>query len=95
MTDTQRRAVAAGFLHALQSSPEVYNEWSGIKKDDYGAIGALIQKTVGLAQQPTQDDIHAMAKYIDSHLQEHVAAIKAEHDDAPRHVGFVAAMQQS
>jgi hypothetical protein len=95
MTDTQRRAIAAGFLHALQASPDVYQEWSGIAKDDYGAIGALVQKTMGLSQAPNRDDITAMAQYVDSHLQEHVANIKAEHDDAPHHVGFMAMMQQN
>ena len=94
MTDTQRRAIAAGFLHALQTSPDVYQEWSGIAKDDYAAIGALVQKTMGLSQAPTQDDIVAMAQYVDSNLQEHVASIKAEHDDAPHHVGFLAMTQQ-
>jgi len=95
MTDTQRRAVAAGFLHALQSSPDVYQEWSGIAKDNYAAIGALVQKTMGLSQAPTQQDIVAMAQYVDSNLQDHVDDIKAEHDDAPHHVGFMAMMQQN
>lgn len=95
MTDTQRRAVAAGFLHALQTSPDVYQEWSGIAKDNYAAIGALVQKTIGLSQAPSRDDIVAMAQYIDSHLQEHVTAIQAQHDDAPHHVGFMVLMQQN
>ncbi len=95
MTTTQRRAVAAGFLHALQTSPDVYQEWSGIAKDDYAAIGALVQKTMGLSAAPTQDDIVAMAQYIDSNLQQHVDAIKAQHLDAPHHVGFMAMMQQN
>ncbi len=94
MTDTQRRATAAGFLHALQTSPDVYQEWSGIAKDDYAAIGALVQKTVGLSQAPSQADIIAMAQYVDSQLQENVGKIKAAHDDAPQHVGFIALMQQ-
>lgn len=95
MTDTQRRAVAAGFLHALQASPDVYQEWNGIAKDNYAAIGTLIQKTVGLAQAPSAADIQAMAQYVDAHLQQHVEAIRAEHDDAPHHVGFIGLMQQN
>jgi hypothetical protein len=43
MTDVQRRATAAGFLHVLHTSPEVFNEWNPIKKDDYAALGKLIQ----------------------------------------------------
>lgn len=95
MNDTQRRATAAGFLHALQTSPDVYQEWSGIAKDDYAAIGALVQKTMGLSQAPSQADIVAMAQYIDAHLQDQVQKIKDEHDDAPHHVGFIGLMQQS
>lgn len=95
MTDTQRRAIAAGFLHALQTSPDVYQEWSGIAKDNYAAIGALVQKTLGLSQTPTTEDLHAMAQYVDAHLNDTVAAIKAEHDDAPHHVGFMTMMQQN
>lgn len=95
MTDTQRRATAAGFLHALQTSPDVYQEWSGIAKDNYAAIGALVQKTMGLSQAPSQADIEAMAQYIDAQLSQHVDAIKAQHDDAPHHVGFIAMMQQN
>ena len=95
MNETQRRAVAVGFLHALQTTPDVYNEWIAIPKDDDAAIGALIQKTMSLSAAPDADDIHAMAKYIDSHLQQHVDAIKADHDDAPHHVGFVFMTQQN
>ncbi len=95
MNDSQRRAVAAGFLHALQTTPDLYQEWSGIAKDDYSAIGALIQKSMGLSEAPTRDDITAMAQYIDAHLQDHVEAIKAQHDEPSHHVGYIALMQQN
>lgn len=94
MTDVQRRATAAGFLHVLHASPEVYNEWSPIKKDDYAALGKLIQKSVGLRETPSPEDIHAMATYVDAHLKDEAATFHQAHVDAPHHVGTFAMMQQ-
>jgi hypothetical protein len=95
MTEVQRRATAAGFLHALHSSPEVFKEWHPIKKDDYSALGKLIQKTVGLSEAPSKDDIHAMATYIDGHMKDEADKFAASHADAAHHVGVIALMQQS
>jgi hypothetical protein len=94
MTETQRHATAAGFLHMLHKSSTVYKEWEGIKKDDYPALGKLIQKTVGLAETPSQADIHAMASYIDSQLKDEAGKFTAAHAGA-HHVGVIALMQQS
>ncbi len=95
MNDLQHRSTAVAFLHALQNSPELYNEWMAIKKDDDKAIGALVQRTLGLAQAPDHDDLHAMASYIDSHLQSQVASFQQSNPNAPRHVGLVFLMQQN
>ncbi len=95
MTEVQQRATAAGFLHVLHASPEVYKEWSTLKKDDYAALGKLIQKSVGLSETPNKDDIHAMASYIDQHLKDEANKFTAAHADAPRLVGSIAMMQQS
>lgn len=95
MTEIQQRATAAGFLHALHTSPDLFKEWMGIKKDDYAAIGKLIQKSVGLAETPSTSDIHAMASYIDAHLKSEAGAFAAAHPEAPHHVGSIALMQQS
>lgn len=95
MTQSQQHAVAAGFIHILQTHHDVYERWIKIPKDDYTAIGKLIQQEVGLAQAPTKDDLHAMAAYIDSHLKEQTSAIQAANANAPHHVGFMIATQQS
>ncbi|HUN29332.1 MAG TPA: hypothetical protein VMV65_05975 [Alphaproteobacteria bacterium] len=95
MTEIQQHATAAGFLHALHASHEVFNEWMALKKDDYAAIGKLIQKTVGLAETPSTQDIHAMASYIDAHLKTETESFNRAHPDAPRHVGEIALMQQN
>lgn len=94
MTEVQRRATAAGFLHVLHTSPEVFNEWNPIKKDDYVALGKLIQKTVGLQETPSAEDIHGMASYIDAHLKDEAAKFHQAHAAAPHHVGTLAMMQQ-
>ena len=94
MTETQRHAVAAGFLHVLQTKPDVYAQWMKIAKDDYAGIGKLIQDTMGLAQAPGKDDLTEMANYVDAHLQTQVGQIQAADANAPRHVGFFVLMNQ-
>jgi hypothetical protein len=95
MTEIQRHATAAGFLHALHTSPATFKEWLALKKDDYASIGKLIQKTVGLSETPNTQDIHAMASHIDTDLKSETEAFTKAHPDAPRHVGEIALMQQS
>ena len=95
MTETQHKAVVAGFFHALKTSPDVFAEWMKTKKDDHHAIGALVQKTLGLASAPSSSDIDAMAKHADAHLQPQIAEIKKEHEGVPSHVGMFAVTQQS
>jgi 23S rRNA maturation-related 3'-5' exoribonuclease YhaM len=95
MTDVQRQATAAGFLHVLRKSPDVFKEWNAAKKDDYGTLGKLIQKSVGLAETPNSADIHAMAKYVDKDLKTEADAFAKAHPNAEHHVGGIALMQQS
>jgi len=95
MTEVQRHATAAGFLHVLHHSAPVFNEWNAVKKDDYGALGALIKKTVGLSETPSKDDIVAMASYIDSHLKDEAGKFAAAHANTTHHVGIIAMMQQN
>jgi hypothetical protein len=95
MNEVQRRAIAAGFLHAMQTTPALYSEWSNTNQSDDAAVGALIQKTMGLTQAPSKDDLHAMAQYIDGQLGAQVKSIQASNAGAPSHVGFIYVMQQS
>ena len=94
MTETQQRAIAAGFLHALETSPDLYHEWQAIAKDNLDAIGALVQKTMGLQTAPTKSDLDAMANYVDAALKSNVASIQAANANAPRHVGFIVFLMQ-
>ncbi len=93
MNDVARRAVAAGFLHALQTTPALFEEWMKTSKDDAAAIGALVARTFGLAQIPDADDLHAMAHHIAEHLSSSVSALQAANAAAPKTVGFVFLMQ--
>jgi len=95
MTEVQRHAAAAGFLHVLRTSPEVFHEWNAAKKDDYAALGKLIQKSVGLAETPSSADIQAMAKYVDANLKTEADAFAKAYPNAEHHVGGLALMQQS
>ena len=95
MNEISRRGAAVAFLHVLQTTPDVYAEWMDLAKDDPAAVGALIQRTLGLAQAPDGDDLRAMALYIDERLQAQVAELQQSNPNAPRHVGLVFLMQQS
>ena len=94
MNDVARRAVAAGFLHALQTTQALFDEWMKTAKDDTAAIGALVARTLGLAQVPDADDLHAMAHHIDAHLSGAVAELRAASKSLPEHVGIIALTQQ-
>lgn len=95
MMQSQQHAVAAGFIHILQTHHEVYERWIIVPKDDFAAIGKLIQDEVGLATAPDEPDLRAMAAYIDAHLKEQTQAIQSANSDAPKHIGFAALTQQS
>jgi 23S rRNA maturation-related 3'-5' exoribonuclease YhaM len=95
MTDVQRQATAAGFLHVLHKSPDVFKEWNAAKKDDYATLGKLIQKSVGLAAAPSGTDITAMANYVDKNLKSEADAFAKAHPNAEHHVGGIALMQQN
>ena len=94
MNDAQRKAAAAGFLQALSQSKETFATWMKTPKDDHEAIGGLVQRTLGLEEKPSKDDLHAMAEHVDSHLQGQVAEVQANDANAPKHVGFILLMQQ-
>ncbi len=95
MNDIQRRAVSAGFIHALSQSREVLGEWSKISKTDRAAVGGFIQKTLGLAAAPTAEDLSAMSSYVQSDLQQQVSAVVEKDADVANHVGGFTMMQQS
>jgi len=95
VTESQQHGVAAGFLHILQTHSQVYEKWMHIPKDDYLSIGTLIKEEMGLSTAPDVSDFHAMATYVDAQLKGQVSAIQSANANAPRHVGFLAAMQQN
>jgi hypothetical protein len=63
MNETQRKAVAAGFIQALYEDSTVRDAWVKCRQNDWAGLGALIQTTLGLAQTPSDDDIDAMRSY--------------------------------
>ena len=93
MTPSQCRATAAGFLHLLKTTPDVYNEWLATPKDDSTAICALIGRTLGLAEAPTELDLETMAKYTDAALTSDIRELLESDDRTPRHVGIIYLVQ--
>ncbi len=94
MNDIQRRAVAAGFVHALAQSREALTEWSRLSKSDPALVGMFIQKTLGLAIAPSTEDLATMSSYIQSDLQAQVKAVQEQDADVVNHAGTIALMQQ-
>jgi hypothetical protein len=95
MTPSQCRGVAAGFLHQLQTTPELFDEWLATPKSDLPAICALIARSMGLAQVPTETDLDTMAKYIDASLSDFFRDPAARTERTPRHVGDIALTQHT
>lgn len=94
MTKEQHEGVVAGFLHLLDRSDSVRASWLQTIQENAQkpsperseALAALVQKTLGLAQAPTADDMQHMLAHANNVLQDRVSAIKA-HADVPRTVG--------
>jgi hypothetical protein len=87
VTETQQHGAAAGFLHVLHTSPDVFQKWIELQKGDYAGIGSLLQESLGLAETPTPDDLHAMTTHIATSLKTEVEAFAQANPTAPRHAG--------
>lgn len=93
MTDSQRHAVAAGFVHILAKHANVYERYSKVRGNP-AAMGKLIQEEMALAHAPDEADLRAMETYIDEDLKEQTEAIRRANQNAPRQVGFVGGTTQ-
>jgi hypothetical protein len=80
----QIKSVAAGFLHALQTSPTIYDEWIAVEPGDSARYGAIVAKAMHLATTPTQAQMDAMDAYLDSSLPDQLKAFAATHTLPPR-----------
>jgi hypothetical protein len=94
MNQHQRRGVVAGFFHVLQTTPEVFKEWMETPKDDPKAVGELVQRTLGLSQCPSSDDLNKMAAYADKELKPQIERLQRDHEGVPTHAGTFFATQQ-
>ena len=96
MTPEQHEGVVAGFLHLLDRSDAVRKEWLDTVQQNAqkpldqrsAALAALVQKTLGLAQAPSADDMQKMLAHANTVLADRVASIKS-HGDVPRTVGSI------
>ncbi|MFN2528339.1 MAG: hypothetical protein ABR584_06435 [Candidatus Baltobacteraceae bacterium] len=96
MTPEQHEGVVAGFLHLLDRSDTVRQQWLSAVQENAqkpaeqrsAALAALVQKTLGLAQTPSPGDMQKMLAHANTVLADRVANIKA-HGDVPRTVGSI------
>jgi hypothetical protein len=93
MTDVQIKAISAGFLHAMQTSPELFAQWSAAERSP-AQMGPLIQQAMGLASAPTESDLQAMAAYVDANLNDQLQALHAKEPVVPAHCGEIMGVQQ-
>lgn len=85
MATTKQKAIAAGFLHALQD-PEVLKKWQEAKNNSL-KLRTLIKDTLGLAELPSEDDLNAMRGHAEAALQEEHRKLTEACKDAPHVVG--------
>ncbi|HTA37518.1 MAG TPA: hypothetical protein VK760_00510 [Candidatus Acidoferrales bacterium] len=71
MNPDQVKAHAAGFLHALAINPNLAAQWQTDIPN--GQRASMIASHLGLAQTPSEDDLHAMATYASGNLTDAVA----------------------
>lgn len=88
MTDTQHRAVVAGFLHVLTTTPEVYAQFQKAGSNP-AAVGKFIAETMNLKDHPSAADLKAMAKYADAQLNPHLSKLNEMHGGVPKQCGNV------
>lgn len=94
MNQHQHRGVVAGFFHVLHTTPEVFKEWMETPKHDAKAVGELVQRTLGLSQCPSSDDLHKMAAHADNELKPQIESLQRDHAGVPTHAGIFFATQQ-
>lgn len=92
MTTTTQKAVAAGFLHALQD-PDVLQKWQDCKGDST-KLRTLIKDTLGLSELPSEADLDAMKSHAESTLQAEHANMVAKQPKGPHVVGIAFSVQQ-
>lgn len=85
MATTKHKAIAAGFLHALQD-PEVLKKWQEAKGDSL-KLRTLIKETLGLAELPSEADLDAMRGHAEESLQNEHKSLVAKQPNAPHVVG--------
>lgn len=69
MEDIQRKAAAAGFLHALKESRDVRDQWvTYFATKDWAGVRGLIGRTLGLARTPSEEDLAAMRIHTEDRL---------------------------
>jgi len=71
MNSDQIKAHTAGFLHALAINPDLAARWQGDISNENRAT--MIAQHLGLAETPSQSDLHAMVGYANESLPDAVA----------------------
>lgn len=88
MNNLQCKAIAAGFIFALEESRELRDRWVDIRKaKEWKKLRALIGQTLGTAEEPTAEDLEEMRKYCNKRLKPEVSELKQlDHRIEPEYV---------
>jgi hypothetical protein len=77
MNDTQQKAHAAGFIHALRESADVRNHWYDFRKArDWDGLCAYIGSTLGLKDAPNRQDLDAMYQHAQDTLVQQMTEVQ-------------------
>ncbi len=92
MATSKQKAIAAGFLHAMQD-PEILQKWQAAKNDSM-KLRALIKDTLGLAELPSEADLDQMRAHAEQALQSEHQTLLSKQANAPHVVGNGFTVQQ-
>lgn len=92
---TREAAMASAVMEATERQigaavPLAMVQWPVVRRE---TLRRHVDERTGVAEQPTKEDLTAMARHIDGHLKDEAAAFHEAHPDAPRHVGTAFLMQ--
>lgn len=81
------------FLAAMRATPALFDEWARTPNRDAAALGALVGRTLRLAENPDTETLREMAALMDTALRVDASRVTQADTGTPAAVGFFVAMQ--
>ncbi len=81
------------FLAAMRATPALFDEWVRTPKSNAAALGAVVGRALGLAENPDTATLREMAAFMDTALTVDASRVTRADIGAPAAVGFLFIMQ--